>query len=136
LLSMSEDEGLIRWHKNNGTASSWLPENVGTGFTGLKDIAVGQEIPGRRPEVASVSITGSGNGFFHRHRHNVGSGWTVDGGTYAPPGGESKAVLMADLDREVSGLETVFALNSQPIQVLHRLSTLPASVGSGELSMT
>ena len=67
-------QGLLRWQKNNGDGTSWLPVNVETGLTTINNMAIGQEIPGGRPETAALLPSG----YVYRHRYQQDTGlWSV-----------------------------------------------------------
>jgi FG-GAP-like repeat len=112
ILSISPSAGIIRIHSNNGTGSSWLPQNVDTGLTNVSALAAGQLLPGGRPEIATL-LSG---GFFYQHHYT--SSWNDFDIANSLGATASRAVLIAELDDNQPGAETFFSLNNNAIQYM------------------
>lgn len=125
LLSVSPTQGLLRWQKNNGDGTSWLPVNVETGLATINNIAIGQEIPGGRLETAALLPSG----YVCRHRYQQATGlWSANIAINIPTGGSSTGIVMADISDATPGLETVFALNQSPISYMHPSLSQPVTL--------
>ena len=89
LLAVSPAAGVVRWYKNDGSGTTWLPENVATGLAQPLAAEAIQSVPGSRPEV-SVRL-GSSLRLFQ-----ATPSWQPRGENYTP--GESLACADLDLD--------------------------------------
>jgi hypothetical protein len=109
LLAVAPSAGVVRWYKNDGTAGTWLPENVATGLAQPAQAATLQIVGGGRPEVAVRTAHG------YRVLKSTPS-WQLHNEFFTP----SDAMATADLDRDgrpdlvlADSLGTVYWTNIQ-----------------------
>lgn len=125
ILSTAPSAGTIRIHSNNGSASSWLPQNVDTGINNLQRLATGQLIPGGRPEVVTLS-----SGFYvNRHHYHNGS-WQYSAIANQGGGTGSLGVVVAEVSDNLPGPEAIYALGSNAIYYDHENLFQPVLVGN------
>ena len=109
ILSAAPSANTIRIHFNNGSASSWLPQNVDTGLSNMLGFTTGQLFPGGRPEVVAL-----GNGNLRRYLFD-GLLWNAATLDTSSNVGTSAGVAIADVSTQTTGPEVVYSLNSPAI---------------------
>jgi hypothetical protein len=120
---LAHSTSTLRFYKNDGSGSGWLPENIDNGYTGITAMTAGQSIRGGRQEAAMI-IPSAGGGYYMHYTHN-GSSWGQDDLANTPAGGTSSSVIMADVSPGTHGLETIFAINENTFRVTHSTYNLP-----------
>jgi hypothetical protein len=123
ILSNAPTANTIRIHYNNGSASTWLPQNVDAGISNLLGFTTGQFIPGGRPEVIALST-----GFLQRYQFE-GSSWNYAALANSNGIGASAGVAIADVSAQTPGPEVIYSLNTNGIFMRHP-DTIPASLVS------
>lgn len=113
--------GVVRIHANNGTATTWLPQGVDTGITGISRMAL-QSVAGRRPEIAALAAT-----LVTTWRHN-GNVWAETAVAYPSPGTASRGLCIADITATLPGAETIFSLNSNHLYYWNTGLSIPVSI--------
>jgi hypothetical protein len=78
LLVSATATGSVRWLFNNGSGSAWTSQTVTSGAAGVQRLAVGQTLPGGRPEVELILTKTTGESGWFRYQYSSAQGtWSL-----------------------------------------------------------